>query len=105
MAFLRTEEDVVRVLGFCDGKGRSRPFGGGSSGAAAWNRIRMASSGSVTIDLAHSIALEVDPLRAPRYPARCSPSLEEQPRPSGFTLRHFPQSFDAVARRMDRAGG
>jgi alkyldihydroxyacetonephosphate synthase len=54
-------------------------------------------AGTVTIDLkALDRVLEVDPLsRAARIQAGATgPGLEEQLRPHGFTLRHFPQSFE-----------
>jgi alkyldihydroxyacetonephosphate synthase len=99
VAFPSTEEDVVRVLGFCDAKRLAAiPFGGGSSvcGGVEPDPDGVF-AGSVTIDLTHlDQVLEVDPVsRAARIQGGVlGPSLEEQLRPSGFTLRHFPQSFE-----------
>src|SRR5882672_6508125 len=65
VAFPRTEEDVVRVLGFCDAERLAAiPFGGGSSvcGGVEPDPDGVF-GGSVTIDLTHlDRVLEVDPV-------------------------------------------
>src|SRR5207253_3339564 len=93
----RTEEDVARTLEACARAGIAvAPYGGGTSvvgGVEAGGRGRPACS----LDLGRlSRVLEVDPVsRAARIQAGVlGPELEEQLRPHGLTLRHFPQSFE-----------
>ena len=99
VTFPRTEQDVVRVLEWCDSAGiAASPYCGGSSVTGgveppAGDRWR----GSVSIDLKHlDRVLEVDKVsRAARIQAGAlGPGLEDQLRPHGYTLRHFPQSFE-----------
>jgi alkyldihydroxyacetonephosphate synthase len=113
VAFPRTEDDVVRVLAFCDAARLAAiPFGGGSSvcGGVEPDPDGVF-DGSVTIDLGHlDRVLEVEPIsHAARIQAGVlGPSLEEQLRSSGFTLRHFPQSFEFSSLGgwvVTRAGG
>ena len=92
----RTEQDVVDVLDWAGGADVAVvPYGGGSSvvggveyrGDAPW----------VSLDLSRlDQVLEVDAVsRAARV--QCGvfgPALEDQLRPHGHTLRHFPQSFE-----------
>ena len=90
------EADVERVLAWCEEAGAAAiPFGGGTSvvGGVEPPPDRPA----VSIDLgALDRVLEVDPeSRAARIQAGVlGPSLEEQLREHGYTLRHFPQSFE-----------
>ena len=90
------EPDVVAVL---DWAARAAiaviPYGGGSSVVGG---VEPRSTGpAVTLDLtALDRVLEVDPTsRAARIQAGAlGPQLEDQLRPHGLTLRHFPQSFE-----------
>jgi alkyldihydroxyacetonephosphate synthase len=96
VALPRTEAEVVDLLDWAAGAGVAVvPFGGGSSvvggveyrGGGPW----------VSMDLtALDRVLEVDPVsRAARIQGGAlGPVLEDQLRPSGLTLRHFPQSFE-----------
>jgi alkyldihydroxyacetonephosphate synthase len=99
VAFPRKESDVMALLDWCtDHRAAAIPYGGGSSVVGgveppAGDRH----SGSVTVDLSHlGRVLEVDRVsRAARIEAGAlGPALEEQLRPHGYTLRHFPQSFE-----------
>ncbi len=99
VAFPRDEQEVVRVLEWCDGaKIAASPYGGGSSvvggiEAPKDDRFR----GAVSIDLTRlDRVLEVDRTsRAARIQAGVlGPHLEDQLKPHGLTLRHFPQSFE-----------
>lgn len=97
VAYPRDEAGVVAVLEWCDESGTvAVPYGGGSSvvgGVEAPGGERPA----VSIDLSRlDQVLEVDAVsRAARIQAGVlGPALEAQLRPHGFTLRHFPQSFE-----------
>src|ERR1700680_211453 len=75
------------------------PFGGGSSvcGGVEPRVDGIKHKAAVTLDLRNlSKVIEVDPVsRAASIEASTyGPSLENQLKPHGFTLRHFPQSFE-----------
>lgn len=97
VAYPRTEAEVVATLEWASDAGVvAIPFGGGSSvvgGVEPPGGDRPV----VTIDLTRlDRVLEVDPVsRAARIQGGVlGPALEDQLRPHGFTLRHFPQSFE-----------
>lgn len=93
------EAQVVDVLDWCS---RERiaviPFGGGSSVVGGVEpRCYADHPGVVALDLtAMDKVLEVDPVsRAARVQAGVfGPALEDRLRGDGFSLRHFPQSFE-----------
>ncbi|MDQ1394905.1 MAG: alkyldihydroxyacetonephosphate synthase [Acidimicrobiaceae bacterium] len=93
VAFPRTEADVVAVLDWCGSNDVPVvPYGGGSSVVGG-----VECAGAVSLDLTRlDRVLDVDPTsRAARIQAGAlGPVLEEQLRPHGYTLRHFPQSFE-----------
>jgi alkyldihydroxyacetonephosphate synthase len=97
VAFPREEREVAAVLEWCSDNGHvAIPYGGGSSVVSGVEPPE-AASGIVTIDLSHmDRVLEVDlTSRAARIQAGVlGPALEDQLRPHGLTLRHFPQSFE-----------
>jgi len=93
------EAEVEAVLEWCADAGAAAiPYGGGTSVVGGVEpRIGDTYAGAVTIDLgALNRVLEVDETsRAAHIQAGTfGPSLEDQLRPSGLTLRHFPQSFE-----------
>ncbi len=97
VAYPRTEAEVVAALEWADqANAVAIPYGGGSSvvgGVEPPGGDRPV----VSIDLRElDQVLEVDPVsRAARIQAGVlGPHLEDQLRPHGFTLRHFPQSFE-----------
>jgi alkyldihydroxyacetonephosphate synthase len=97
IAFPRSEADVVTVLDWCDAiDAVVVPWGGGSSvvgGVEPPHTDRPV----VTIDLKHlDRVLEIDATSqaALIQGGVYGPSLEAQLKPSGLTLRHFPQSFE-----------
>jgi len=95
----REEAEVEQVLAWCADEGVAAiPFGGGTSVVGGIEpRVGEAYRGAVTIDLgALDRVLEVDSVsRAARIQAGAlGPSLEDQLREHGYTLRHFPQSFE-----------
>lgn len=93
----RNEDEVRQVLEWCSDAGYvAIPYGGGSSVVGGVEPPEE-SRGIVTIDLgAMDRVLEIDATsRAARIQAGVlGPALEEQLRPHGFTLRHYPQSFE-----------
>ena len=98
VAYPTTEDEVTAVLDWCSSSGHAAiPYGGGSSTVAGFEPPD-AYDGIVTIDLS---ALDQSAWRwttshAPpaSRPAPMARALEAQLRPHGFTLRHYPQSFE-----------
>ena len=99
VAIPRDEHDIVALLDWCSDAG-SRPSP--TAAARRWSAASSATStttyrGAVSIDLrALDQVLEIDrDSRAARIQAGVfGPALEDQLRPHGLTLRHFPQSFE-----------
>src|SRR5919204_3585338 len=96
VAYPRDEADVERVLAWCADAGASlTPYGGGTSVVGG---VEPRGDGpAVTLDLrALDSLLEVDGAsRSARIQAGTNgPRLEAQLGEHGFTLRHFPQSFE-----------
>jgi alkyldihydroxyacetonephosphate synthase len=99
VAYPRNEADVATVLDWCAAAQLAAiPYGGGSSVVGG---IEPPSAGPyhgcVSIDLCHlDRVLEIDARsRAARIQGGIyGPALEQQLRPHGYTLRHFPQSFE-----------
>lgn len=93
-----SEADVVDVLDWASRADVAViPFGGGSSVVGGVEYDGAGHSGVVSLDLtALDRVLEIDPTsRAARIQAGAlGPVLEDQLRPHGYTLRHFPQSFE-----------
>jgi alkyldihydroxyacetonephosphate synthase len=99
VAHPRSEADVVSLLDWCTDTGVAAiPYGGGSSVVGGVEtRVEGDYAGVISIDLDHlDRVLEIDRVsRAARIQAGVlGPSLEDQLRPHGLTLRHFPQSFE-----------
>jgi len=99
VAYPRDEADVARILDWAsDARVAVVPYGGGSSvvgGVEA--RVGDGFRGAVSLDLgALDRVLEIDRAsRAARIQAGVlGPALEDQLRPHGLTLRHYPQSFE-----------
>jgi alkyldihydroxyacetonephosphate synthase len=100
VAHPRSEADVVALLDWCSDSGVAAiPFGGGSSVVGGVEPVDLADAyaGVVSIDLtALDRVLDIDRTsRAALIQAGAlGPVLEDQLRPHGLTLRHFPQSFE-----------
>jgi alkyldihydroxyacetonephosphate synthase len=93
------EGELGAVLEWCADAGAAAiPFGGGTSVVGGVEpRIPDSYAGAVSVDLRRmDRVLEVDTeSRAARIQAGAlGPDLEDQLRPHGLTLRHFPQSFE-----------
>jgi alkyldihydroxyacetonephosphate synthase len=97
VALPRSEQELAAVLDWCDSVGAMViPWGGGSSVVGGVSPP-VTDRAVVTVDLRHlDRVLEIDERsQAARIQAGVfGPSLEAQLRPSGLTLRHFPQSFE-----------
>jgi alkyldihydroxyacetonephosphate synthase len=99
VAFPRGETELIRVLEWCDAQRVAvSPYGGGSSVTGGVEPPSQGDyRGSVSIDLTRlDKVVEVDRAsRAARIQGGVlGPALEDQLRPHGYTLRHFPQSFE-----------
>ncbi len=96
VAHPRTEQELKAVLEWCSDNGHATiPYGGGSSVVDGVTPPE-GYDGVVTIDMDQfDRVLEIDrDSRAARIQAGVyGPALEDQLRPHGYTLRHFPQSF------------
>ena len=96
VAHPRNEEDLERLLEWTSKRGYATiPYGGGSSSVDGFTPPE-GYDGIVTVDMDQfDCVLEIDEIsRAARIQAGVfGPALEDQLRPHGFTLRHFPQSF------------
>jgi len=92
------EAEVAALLDWCGSADLvAIPYGGGSSVVGGVEPPREARRGVVTIDLGRlDRVVEVDRTsRAARIQGGVlGPSLEQQLRSHGLTLRHFPQSFE-----------
>ncbi len=96
VAYPEDETQLESVLSWCDEKGHAViPYGGGTTVVNGVS-IPESVSSAVTIDMERlNRVLEIDAVsRAARIQAGIfGPDLENELRPHGFTLRHFPQSF------------
>ena len=99
VAFPETEADVARLLELAHERDFAVvPYGGGSSvsgGVEAEGCEGFA--GTISLDMSRlNRVVEIDSVsRAARIEAGVlGPELERQLKPSGLTLRHFPQSFE-----------
>jgi alkyldihydroxyacetonephosphate synthase len=97
VAYPATEQDIAAVMDWAGSEGAVLiPFGGGSSVVGG---VTPPSDGrcAISLDLRRlDKVLEIDRTsRAARIQAGVfGPALEDQLRPHGLTLRHFPQSFE-----------
>ena len=98
VVFPKTEDDVIAVLDWAASANLAViPFGGGTSVAGGVEPdVGDSYAGAVSLDLQHlHKVLQIDRTsRAARIQAGAlGPELEDQLRPHGLTLRHFPQSL------------
>ena len=99
VAHPRDEGDVARILEWCEAdRVAAIPYGGGTSVVGGVEpRVGDEYRGAVTVDLQRLAGvLEVDGVSgAARIQGGTSgPALEDELRRHGYTLRHFPQSFE-----------
>ncbi len=101
VCFPETAQDVKNVIEFCSLKRIALvPFGGGSSVVGGVTTTTIREKGYeyvVSLDLSKLnklLELDKESLSAHFEAGILGPDLEEKLRPSGLTLRHFPQSFE-----------
>ncbi|HMJ14641.1 MAG TPA: FAD-binding oxidoreductase [Polyangiaceae bacterium] len=99
VAFPRSEHELAELLDWCQSsRVAAVPYGGGSSVCGGTEAdVGGDFKGAVSIDMTRmQQLLEVDrTARAARIQAGVlGPALEEQLREHGYTLRHYPQSFE-----------
>ena len=99
VAYPRDERDVEYVLAWCaESHAAAIPFGGGSSVVRGIEPdVGEGYAGTVSIDLRHlNRVIDIDRVsRTALIQAGVfGPHLEEQLKPHGLSLRHFPQSFE-----------
>jgi alkyldihydroxyacetonephosphate synthase len=99
VAYPQDEAQVAAVLEWAsDARVAAIPYGGGSSVVGGIEpEVGDGYRGAVSVDLRHlGRVLEIDPAsRAASIEGGVlGPALEDQLRPHGLTLRHFPQSFE-----------
>ncbi len=99
VAYPRSDAEIERVLEWCSAERVAViPFGGGTSVVGGVRpEVPSYCNGAISLDLRRlDRLLELDPVsRSARIQAgACGPRLEEQLAQHGFTLRHFPQSFE-----------
>jgi len=95
----RSDAEIEQVLEWCSAERVAAiPFGGGTSVVGGVRpEVPSYCNGAISVDLRRlDRLLELDPVsRSARIQAgACGPRLEEQLAEHGFTLRHFPQSFE-----------
>lgn len=98
VAYPHTEAEVADLLDWAGEAGLAVvPYGGGSSVVGGVEYRGDEHPGVVSLDLSRlDRVLEIDEVsHAARIQAGVlGPALEDQLRPAGYTLRHFPQSFE-----------
>ena len=100
VVFPASEQEVIDILDWCAAQRVAAiPFGGGSSvvGGVEARALAGEFAGVVSLDTTRmDRVVEVDRTsRAARIQGGAmGPQLEDQLRPHGYTLRHFPQSFE-----------
>jgi len=91
------EGELARVLEICGREGIGVvPFGGGTSVVGGVEPLRGAFERLITLDLRRLQGVEVDQtsMTATMGPGLRGPEAEEMLAAQGFTLGHFPQSFE-----------
>lgn len=99
IAYPGTEAELAAVLDWAADAGAAViPYGGGSSVVAGVEpRLEGDWRGVITVDMRRfDQVLELDPVSSAAHiqAGVYGPALEEALRPQGYSLRHFPQSFE-----------
>lgn len=97
VAYPRSDDDVARLMRWCEERGYALvPFGGGSSVVGGVTPLRGERRGVVTLDttkLNALIAVDPEAHTATAQAGMYGPELEAALQERGFTLGHYPQSF------------
>jgi len=95
VAFPQTEADVAAVLDWCASTGTAAvPYGGGSSVVGG---VECDAERTLTLDLTglgQVVEIDATSQAARIQGGALGPAIEDQLRPSGLSLRHYPQSFE-----------
>jgi alkyldihydroxyacetonephosphate synthase len=99
VAYPESEADIAALYDWCGDAGAALiPYGAGSSVVGGvTSDVGAGYNGTVTVDMSRlNKVVEIDEVsRAARIQGGArGPELEAQLKPSGLTLRHFPQSFE-----------
>lgn len=98
VAWPREEEEVIKILRLAEEGGLAViPFGGGSSVTGGVEPLAEDKRGVISMDMARmDRVLSVDPTSqtAVIQAGALGPEMEDQLNRHGFTLGHFPESFD-----------
>ncbi|MBI1318078.1 MAG: FAD-binding protein [Candidatus Hydrogenedens sp.] len=100
VAFPESEEQIAALMEWCGHSDVALvPFGGGTSvvGGVEGGRVGETRAGVISLDMRKfDKVVEIDSIsRAARMQAGLfGPALESALKPHGYTLRHFPQSFE-----------
>ena len=99
VAYPESEADIAALYDWCGDAGAALiPYGAGSSVVGGvTSDVGAGYNGTVTVDMSRlNKVVEIDAVsRAARIQGGArGPELEAQLKPSGLTLRHFPQSFE-----------
>jgi alkyldihydroxyacetonephosphate synthase len=97
----RGEEEIVKILRLAEEKNLVViPFGGGSSVTGGVEPIIDGKAGAVSLDMARMdrvLRLDATSQTAVIQAGALGPEIEEQLNEHGYTLGHFPESFDHSA--------
>ena len=98
VAFPQSEQDISNLLAYAEQHSMAViPFGGGTSVCGGVEAdVGEGYAATISLDMQHfNKVLEIDSVsRAARVQGGIlGPDLEQQLKPHGYTLRHFPQSF------------
>ncbi len=99
VAYPESATDIAALFDWCGDVGAALiPYGGGSSVVGGvTSDVGSGYNGTISVDMSRlGQVLEIDDVsRAARIQGGArGPAIETQLRPSGLTLRHFPQSFE-----------
>ena len=99
VAYPESADDIAALFDWCGDFGAALiPYGGGSSVVGGvTSDVGSGYNGTISVDMSRmNKVLEIDEVsRAARIQGGArGPELEAQLKPSGLTLRHFPQSFE-----------
>lgn len=97
----REEKEIVEILRLAEDKNLAViPFGGGSSVTGGVEPIEEGKAGNISLDMARLnrvLRIDATSQTAVIQAGALGPEIEEQLNEQGYTLGHFPESFDHSA--------